>query len=530
MAHRSISLLRLGAIPLGAALMLAGQPAAAQQKVLRVVPQADVKVLDTHVVSVQITKIHALLIYDTLFAWDFKLQAKPQMIGDYTVSPDKLKYTLTLRPGQKWHDGQPVTTKDAIASLTRWMKRDVMGQNLGKSIASMEATDEKTFVITMKQPYGFVEFTLGSGGGQMPAIYPERVAMTDPFQPITETIGSGPFKFNKAEWRPGDKVIYDKNTDYVPRSEPPDGLAGGKVVKVDRVEFDVIPDSGTVAAALAKGEVDLWDSPANDMLGTLGKNPDIVVKTLPPFGNFGFLRVNSLHPPFNNVKARQALAVAFDQRDFMRTAYGDEKWWKVCYAYFVCDAPWATEVGSEPYRHADLAKAKQLMAEAGYKGEKLVMITTNEIPQIGQMAQVAVGRLKEMGVDVDMQVNDWGSVVTRMTKKELPAQGGWNMFTSWGTGTTFHHPLTNIGSNMSCDQSNWVGWPCDEETEKLRTAFVAASDDAGRKAAMEVLHKRLMEMQPYTLLGQFEPPFAWRKNVDGVLRGAVLVFWNITKS
>ena len=498
-------------------------------KVLRVIPQADLKVLDTHVGSIQITKIYALMVYDTLFAWDSHLQPKPQMVESYTVSEDKLTYTFTLRPGLKFHDGQPVTPRDVIPSLKRWMTRDVMGQKLASYVGEMKAVDDRTFTLVLKEPYAFVEFSLGSAGGQMPVIYREKEAMTDPFTAITETIGSGPFKFNRAEWQPGSKIVFDKNADYVPRAEPPDGLAGGKVVKVDRVEWLVMPDALSAQLAIAKNEADLWDSPSNDLLPALEKDPNVVVGKLAPFGNFGFLRVNSLFPPFNNPKARQALAYAFDQREFMAAAYGDQKWWKVCYSYFICGAPYGTEAGSEPYRKQDLEKAKQLFAEAGYKGEKLILITTDELPQIGQMAQVAAGTLRKIGVNVELVVNAWGVTVQRMMKKDDPASGGWNMFTSWGTGSTFHHPLSNIGTPMTCDGKNWVGWPCDEESEKLRDQFIRAQDDATRMSVLDRYHRRLMEEQPYALLGQFDPPFAWRKSVHDVVPAAVLVFWNISK-
>src|SRR5471030_1082591 len=419
-------------LALVASFFAASPTAQAEQKVLRVIPQADLKVLDTHFNSIQITKIYALMVYDTLYAWDSHFQPKPQMVESETVSPDKLTYTFTLRPGLKFHDGQPVTPKDVIPSLKRWMVRDVMGQKLAAKIADMKGVDERSFTIVLKEPYPFVEFSLGSAGGQMPVIYREKEALSDPNTPIAETIGSGPFKFNRAEWRPGSRIVFDRNPDYVPRAEPPDGLTGGKTVKVDRVEWNDIPDATTAALAIGKGEADFWDSPSNDVLPTLEKNKDVVVGKLAPFGNFGFLRVNSLYPPFNNPKARQALAYAFDQSDFMNAAYGDQKWWKTCYSYFICGAPYGIEVGSEPYRKPDLAKAKQLLTEAGYKGEKLTFITTDELPQIGIMARVAAATLKKIGVDVDLQVMAWGNVNAIMVKKDEPAKGGWNLFTSWG--------------------------------------------------------------------------------------------------
>lgn len=517
---------------LAAALTVASlaTPAAAQ-KVLKAVPHADLKVLDTHVGSIQITKIYSLMVYDQLFAWDEKWHVKPQMVGDWQVSPDKLTYTFKLRPGLKWHDGTKVTSKDVIPSIQRWAKRDPMGQKMTEFMAAFEAVDDDTFRIRLKEPYGFVEFTLGSAGGSLPVIYREQDAKTDAFTGITTTIGSGPFKFNREGWQPGSKIVFDKNTDYPARNESADGLAGGKVVKVDRIEWTIMPDPGTSAAALVRGEVDLWDNPSGDQIPVIEKSKDVVVAPLTPFGNMGFLRTNALYPPFNNPKARLALAYAFDQRDFQRASTGDdERWWKVCHSFFICGTPYGTEFGSDAVKTVDLAKARQLMHEAGYKGEKLIMITTNEIAAIGALAQVATARLKEIGVNVEMQINDWGSVVTRMTKKDEPDKGGWHMFTSRGTASTYHHPLTNITAVMTCDGKNWNGWPCDEEAEKLRNAFIREADEKARMEILNKFHARLVEVQPYALLGNFMPLYAWRKNVDGVVKGAILAYWNISKS
>ncbi|MBI1777305.1 MAG: ABC transporter substrate-binding protein [Proteobacteria bacterium] len=527
---RTLSNLRLLGTIVAIAGATVGLPALAQQKVLRAVPHADLKVLDNHTGSIQITKIYGLMVYDQLFAWDEKLQAKPMMVGDYTVSADGLKYTFKLRPGLKWHDGTKVTSKDVVPSIKRWASRDAMGQKLMEFTAAMEAVDEDSFTVILKQPYGFVEFTLGSDGPQIPTIYREKEAATDAFTAITETIGSGPFKFNRAEWQPGVKLVFDKNKDYVPRNEPPNGMAGGKVVKVDRVEWNIIPDTGTAAAALTRGEVDFWDSPPNDQVPIIEKSKDVVVAPLTPFGNIGFLRTNTLFPPFNDYRARLALAYLFDQRDFQRAASGDERWWKVCYAMYICDTPFGTEAGAEEIRKLDRVKAKQLMADAGYKGEKLVLTTTAEIKPIGDLAQVAVAQLREIGVNVDMQLSDWGTVVGRIAKMDPPDKGGWNMFASRASGTSYFHPVTNTAANMSCDRKNWVGWPCDETATKLRDQVIRATDEGQRKALMETYHRRLIEQQPYTLLGQFQLLFAWRKEVTGVLKSAVLAYWNMEKS
>jgi peptide/nickel transport system substrate-binding protein len=382
----------------------------------------------------------------------------------------------------------------------------------------------------LKEPFAWTEFALGGFAGVVAVIMREKDAMIDPNQAATDSIGSGPFKFNKAEWVPGSKVVYDKNADYVPRSEPPSGTAGGKVVKVDRVEYKVIPEAATQANAIIAGEVDFLDQAAIDIIPTVERNRDIVIEAITPLANYGILRPNHLHPPFNNPKARQALAYLMDQKDYAAAAFGPQKWWRECYSYFICDGPYGTEVGSEAYRKPDLAKAKQLLAEAGYKGEKIVIIGASDLPALNALTQVTTAKLKEIGVNVDLVMSDWGGVVTRRSKKDPPEQGGWHIFhTTWG-GAPMASPLTSSSTNTACDGRNWFGWPCDEAANKLRDQFIRAANPAEQKAALEALHKRLWEAFPFVLTGQYVQPQVWRKNVTGVLKANTQVWWNIDKN
>jgi peptide/nickel transport system substrate-binding protein len=511
---------------LGLALLLPINAAKAADKVLRVVPHADLKVLDPHTNTATITLMHGAMIYDTLFAWDSKLQPKPQMVESYQISPDRLVYTFTLRPGLKFHDGQPVTTRDVIPSIKRWMVRNTLGQTLAKFVEEIQSTDDKTFVIRLKEPFGFVEMALGAFDA---VIMREKDAATDPFKAITETIGSGPFRFVRSEWNPGAKVVYEKNPDYVPRAEPADGLAGGKIVKLDRVEWTILPDPLTKSTALQQGEVDLIDSLPHDQIPILEHAPGVVLSRVLPIDSYGIIRPNHLFPPFDNPKARQALALAVDQREYASAAFGDQKWWRECWSFFVCGSPNGTEAGSEGYRRQDLARAKQLLAESGYKGEKIVLIGTAEIQSIAALGDVTADNLRKIGANVEVAVSDWGTMVARRAKKDPSAQGGWNLFHTTVGGTAMSSPLTNFAINSSCSGDNWFGWPCDAKTEELRNEYIRASDEAPSRAALEALHRHLWETLPDIPVGQYIQPTAWRSNVTGVLQASLLVFWNIAK-
>jgi peptide/nickel transport system substrate-binding protein len=498
--------------------------------VLRVSPHADLKVLDPHTNTATITIMHAHMIYDMLFAWDEDLKPRPQMVERYTVSADRLVYDFVLRPGLKFHDGQPVTSRDVVPSLKRWMVRDTMGQKLAEFVAAMTAEDDRRFQIRLKEPFAFLELALGTSNGMVPAIMRAQDAAADPFKPITETIGSGPFRFVRGEWVPGVKTVYEKNPDYVPRAEPPSGLAGGKIVKVDRVEWLVLPDSMTKASALQKGEIDIIDQLPLDQIPVLEKLPNVVVRQTTQIDSYGIIRPNHLFPPFNHPKARQALALMVDQKEYLHASSGDDpKWWRECWSFFVCGSPNGTEAGSAGVRQRDIARAKALLAEAGYQGEKVVMIATREIPAIGALGDVTAANLQAIGINLEIQESDWGTMVTRRTKKDPPAKGGWNLFHTTVAGGGMYLPLTNFAINTSCEGNAWFGWPCDERAEALKLAYVRAPDEAARRQALDALHARLWEVIPLVPTGQYKQPHAWRSSVSGMLRAATAVYWNIEK-
>lgn len=507
-------------------------PAHAQttRKVLRVVPQAEPLVFDPHQSQANVTSVHVAMVYDTLFSWDADMTPRPQMVEIWTKSPDGLLYSFTLRPDLMFHDGAPVTTRDVVATLRRMFVRDTQNQIFAQLITAMEPVDERTFTIRLKEPFNYVEFLLGGSNGVVGAILREKEALTDPFTPIKEIVGSGPFRFNVAEYKAGSRLVYDRFELYRPRAEPPSGFAGGKVVKVDRVELVVIPDPSTAFSALRRGEVDFLDGPALDLIPTVANDRNVVVGEVWPIETYAVLRFNHLHPPFNNVKARQAVAAAVSQRDYMQAAYGDPKYWRECYAYWVCGSPNGTESGSDPYRKPDLARARALLKESGYAGEPVVLIGGSDIPAYQQMSLVTADLFKRIGINVDMQMSDWGTVSARRGKKDPPAQGGWNVFHTSANGAQLASPLTSPSTITTCDGKNFVGWPCDQTEEDMRIRYIREPDATKQRALLEQMHARLWESLPYVPLGQFKQPFLWRSNVTGVLKTNTLVYWNIEKA
>jgi peptide/nickel transport system substrate-binding protein len=518
---------------LGLAVTLAGStlstPAAAQQKTLKFVPEADLRSLDPIWTTAYITRNYGYMVYDTLFAVNDKFEPQPQMVDKWTLSDDKLTYTFTLRAGLKWHDGQPVRSADCIASIERWAKRDALGQKLADLTDSWTAVDDKTFTLKLKKPFAPTIDALAKPSSNVPFIMPERVAKTDAFTQITESVGSGPFKMVREEWVPGSKVVFVKNTDYVPRTEPPSWASGGKVVKVDRVDWIYIPDSATAAAALNAGEVDWWQMVPPDLVPLLAKNKDIKIENTDPLGSIGLIRFNQLHPPFNNPKMRQALLYLVNQQDYALAIAGDPKQGKACPSFFTCGSPGESKVGSEILTgKRDLAKAKQLIQESGYKGEKIVVLSATDQPIVHSQGLVTTELLRSAGLNVELAANDWGTLINRRAVKEPVDKGGWSIFHTWLVGPDMTNPGINYAVRGAGDKS-WFGWPTDPEMEKLRDAWFDAPDAAAQKKLIDEMQKHGWETVPFIPTAQFVIPTAYRSNISGLLISPIAFLWNVEK-
>jgi peptide/nickel transport system substrate-binding protein len=422
-----------------------------------------------------------------------------------------------------------VKSEDCIASIKRWGKRDGMGQKLMDFTKSMDVVDDNTFTMTLKEPYGLVLQSLGKISSNVPFMMPKRLADTDAFKQVPEIVGSGPFKFVKDKWVPGSKIVYVKNEDYVPRKEPASGAAGGKVVKVDRVEWVYIPDPATTMNALTNGEVDLWETPAVDMTKQLKSDPNVVVKVIDPLGTQGWLRPNHLHPPFNNAKARQALVHAVNQEEYLQALVGNPEFYKVCAAYFICGTPNESKVGTEALAKVNLEKAKQLLAESGYKGEQIIMMHPTDIPVLNSATLVTAQVLRSIGMKVKVQAMDWSTLTSRRAEKKKPSEGGWNIFHTYSTGADVSSPIANIGISGGGVEKAWFGWPTDAKIEQLRDKYARASTRADKDKIINELQARLFEVVPYVNYGQWFQPMAWRSNLSGVVVSPVPFFWNIEK-
>ncbi|SEO26462.1 peptide/nickel transport system substrate-binding protein [Rhodospirillales bacterium URHD0017] len=501
----------------------------ASAQTLKVVMHSDLKVLDPIWSGAYIVRNHGYMLYDTLFAMDEQFQIKPQMVDTWRTSDDGLTWTFKLRDGLEWHDGTPVTAEDCIASLKRWAVRDSMGLKLSQSLQDYKVVDPKTFQLVFKEKFGPVLESLGKPSVVVPFMMPKRVAETDPYKQIEDYTGSGPFILKKDEWKPGEKTVYLKNPKYKPRSEPASGLAGGKVVNLDRVEWVWIQDTETQVNALLKGEIDMIESVNYDTLPVLEKDKSVRVIKGQTSNQYVF-RMNWLIPPFNNVKIRQAAMVALSQEEFLQANIGDKRFYKVCKALFTCDTPLASEVGMENFLNGNAQKAREMLKEAGYDGMVIVMPQPTDLNVIKQLPIVAKAQLERAGFKVEVQATDWTTMVNRLvTKKGPPSEGGWNSFaTSW-TQVDILDPLMTPYLAATCDKAR-AGWPCDEKMEALRDKYVRAATPAEKKAAAEEVQRHFAEIVTHVPLGEWVSVSAVRSNIETrPVPPPVTAFWGITK-
>ena len=512
----------------GLAMPALSQGAAA--KTLRFVPQANLANFDPIWGTQYVVRNAAALVWDTLYGIDSKFQPQRQMVESEEVSSDGLTWTFKLRPGLKFHDGTPVLAKDVVQSLVRWSARDPMGLMLRAIQNELTAIDDCSWTWKLKQPFPKMLLALAKNNAPCSFIMPERIAKTDPFTQITEYIGSGPMKFARNEWVPGAKAVFEKFADYVPRSEKADWLAGGKNILVDRVEWVIIPDAATAAAALQSGEVDWWETPLSDLVPVLKGHKDINVDIGDPLGNIGAFRMNHLHPPFNNLKVRQAVLTAMNQEDFMRAVVGDDdKLWKPLPGFFTPGTPLYTEAGGDMLKMKNVAAAKKLIAESGYNGEPVICVVAQDMSATKAMGDVTAELLKSIGLKVDFVATDWGTVGARRAQKTPPSQGGWSMFHTWHAGADCLNPSSYTAIRANGDKA-WFGWPDVPAVETEVTNWFNAKDMTEEKAAMDRLNKAAVENVVYAPTGFYLGYQAWRKNVTGVTSGPLPFFWNVAKA
>ncbi|WP_265499532.1 ABC transporter substrate-binding protein [Paracoccus beibuensis] len=510
-----------------ASTMLTG--AAWADTTVKAVMHSGLRVLDPIITTAHITRNHAYMIYDVLIAQDSDFQPQPQM-ADWTISDDQLTYTFTLRDGLTFHDEAPVTAADAVASLKRWAQKDAGGQVIMDRTASLEATDDKTITWTLTEPFVPMLDVLSKQSAIPPFIMPARIAETSADEAITEYVGSGPFRFVEDEFQPGLMVVYEKFDEYVPREEPVDWMAGGKVVNIDRVEWVNMPDVQTAVNALSGGEIDYIEAMQVDLIPLLEGDPNIVVEKREPTGMQTMVRMNFLHPPFDNQQVRQAALKAIQQEPVLAAMVGNPEYYQVCGAILGCGTPLEDTTGADTLTQGSGAEAARAqLEEAGYDGTPVVLMAPTDMVALATQPVVVSQMLREAGFEVELQPMDWQTLVTRRASQAAPAEGGWNVFiTNWMV-PEISNPISNPMLNGRGDDA-WFGWPTDETIESLKEGFIDAPGAEGQVEVAQKIQAHALDNGLLIPLGQYTLPQARRTTITDMIDSPVPVFWGMQKT
>ena len=501
------------------------------QTTLKLIPQADLTVVDPIFTTAYVTRNHAFAVFDTLYGQDSQFRPQLQMLSGHTTEDDGKLWRLTLRSGLRFHDDTPVLARDCVASIKRWGARDGYGQSLMAVTADMSAPDDRTIQFRLRVPFPWLPDALCKSGPNMCAIMPERLASTDPFKQVTEVVGSGPFRFLAAERVAGSRVAYAKFDGYVPR---PDGTsswtAGPKHVFFDRVEWTVIPDTATASAAIQRGEVDWWERLDFDQKPLLQKDPNLQTFVIETTGNCGLLRFNCLHPPFDNPAIRRALLGAVNQLDYMQAVAGeDPSAYRTGVGFYPPGTPMASDAGMQAlHAKPDFGAVKQALASAGYNGERVVVMVASDFPSLGALGNVGADMLRRCGMNVDEQTTDWGTIIQRRASKSPPGKGGWSVFFTTFTGLDTMNPAVNYGLRGN-GEAAWFGWPTAPKLEALRASWLVAQEEAAQQAVCRELQQQAFQDAPYLPLGQYFHSTVQRRSLTGTLTGLPL-FWGVRRA
>jgi peptide/nickel transport system substrate-binding protein len=469
-------------------------------------------------------------VFDALYGIDAHWRAQPQMVQGHSVENDGLIWTLKLRDGLRFHDGTPVLGRDVVASIRRFAQRISLVDALMAATSDLSAPDDRTVRFRLKRPFPHLPEALAGPGGNMPAIMPERLAMSSPFTPIGNIIGSGPYRFLANEHVSGARAAYERFADYQPRGDGPIGFTSGpKRAYFDRVEWLTL-DPVSAMLALRKGEVDWWESALRDDVEQLDHDPGVAAVSHYATA-MGMLRFNHLYPPFDNAEIRRALLGAVDQAEAMTAVAGTNRAnWTDGVGLFPSGTPFANTAGINVLAAPrDYRAVHQALARAGYHGEKIVVIAPVDVPGIQTLSVIGTDQLRRAGMNVDLQEMDASTALRRRASQQPPDKGGWNAFFYLLDSST---PTTNPFGNPAIradGRAGWDGWPSSSRIEALRAEWLGASTLDQEKQICVALQTQLWQDVPYIPMGEYWQATAYRRDLAGVLPGCFAVFWGIRR-
>jgi peptide/nickel transport system substrate-binding protein len=499
-------------------------------RLLRFVPHDELTWYDPTFWPFLETRNHALMVYDTLYGLDEAGDVQPQMAEGHVVETGGRIWRIRLREGLAFHDGTKVLARDCVASILRWGGHAIMGKALLAATDEVLAADDRTIVFRLRQRFPLLAAALGDRAMQVCAIMPARLTEGTDQRPIREVVGSGPFRFLAGERVPGQRQAYARHDSYVPRpSGSPSFTAGPKVVHFDRVEWLAMPDAAATLDALRAGRVDWWEAPPGASHPAIEDAPGLVLRAHDHAGYIGTMRMNHLAAPFDNPAVRRALLRAVDQEAFMAAASGAGRGFRRAgVGFFAPASPMASQAGMDALPVPPQPEAaRRALRDAGYRGEKVVVLGISDLPATWALAQRGEAMLTRLGFAVEMVPVLLDQVVGRLLRTQPPGAGGWSVVFGYWSGHDHWHPGMHRYLRAE-GRASEVGWPSSEALEALRRAWLASDSEAERRLIAADMQVQAFGDVPYVPLGQWVQPTAYAADLSGMLDGPPL-FWNLRR-
>jgi len=468
--------------------------------------------LDVVASTADLTSTITLGIFEELFAFDAGWRVQPSLVSGYTVSKDGLTYTFTLRKGVTFHNGADLTGADVVSSLNRWGKVSPRGVAVYRAVDSVTASGPDTVIMKMKTPFAPLLSFLALPNGAA-AIMPKEIADGAGTSPLKQFIGTGPYKF--AEWAPDRYVHVTRFDQFVSRTEAPSLYAGRRDALVDDVYYYPVSQVATRIAGVQSGDYQIADQINQDAYAQLKTDPRVDVGVVRPGAYLVFV-FNTKQGMMTNLKLRQAVLVALDMQPIMQATFGNPALYSLDPSLYPKGTPWYTTAGSEWYDVHNTDRSRALAKEAGYSGQPIRWLSTQEYDYMFKSTVIASSQLEQAGLKVDLQVTEWATVLDRRSKPE-----DWDMFVTGG-GFVPDPALQNIFTGA------YPGWWDVPDKNQLFAAFNAEPDQGKRVQLWSKLHQLWYSEAPVVRPGVFYSLVLTRKGLTGFVPSAWIIPWNIT--
>lgn len=479
---------------------------------LRVAVIGDPPTLDAQWTSAFLTQEIAWHMYEGLFTLDDKYNAVPMLVDTYEVLNLGKSYVFNLRKGVRFHNGAELQAEDVVASLNRWGRLTGYGKILYRNVAAVSAKSKYVVQIDLEKPSSIVPMLLAFPN-QQAAIYPKQVIEAAGAGQIKQFVGTGPFEF--VEYKPDRYIKLRKFNGYSARADKARGLAGERKALVDELNFIPVSDPMARVSGVQTGEYDYAEQIPSDLYKSLSQDPSVRTVIVKPWW-WPMLVLNKKEGAMANVKVRQALLAALDPRPAMRAAFGDQAFYRIDPGLMFKEQAMWTNAGEGYYAQANIEKAKKLLGEAGYKGETIRWLTTQEYDFAYKIAVVVKEQAEKAGFKIDLQVSDWATVIDRRNKPAL-----WEVF----SGATTFTPDPGVLPHLD---DSWPGWWTNPEKNALLDRMNTELDPPKRLEIWRRLETLVYTDVPFIKVGDYFLLSLQGKRPKDFQAGPFPFFWNVS--